>query len=47
VVKALEVQDVSKLYRLGNASDLVNVDDNALVRFIKLPMNNFRKYRSL
>mgnify|MGYP006959936411 CR=1 FL=1 len=46
MVKALEVQDVSKLYRLGNASEMVNVDDNALVRFIKRPMNNLRKYRS-
>ena len=47
MVNALEVQNISKLYRLGSAADLDNKDSNALIRLLKRPINNFRKYRSL
>ena len=46
-MKALHVDNVSKIYRLGNASDLDNPDGNPLVRLLKRPLNNYRKYRSL
>ncbi|MDP6436356.1 MAG: polysaccharide ABC transporter ATP-binding protein [Gammaproteobacteria bacterium] len=45
--KALLVDEISKLYRIGSASDLVSKDDNAVVRLLKKPLNNYRKYRSL
>jgi lipopolysaccharide transport system ATP-binding protein len=45
--KALAVDEVSKLYRIGSAADLVSKDDNAVVRLLKKPLNNYRKYRSL
>ena len=46
-MKSLTVENVSKLYRLGSASDLDNENDSALVRMLKRPLNNYRKYRSL
>ncbi len=47
MAKALQVQNISKLYRLGSASDLDSPDSNPLVRLLKRPLNNYRKYRSL
>jgi lipopolysaccharide transport system ATP-binding protein len=46
-MKALKVDNVSKLYRLGSSRDLDIVDSNPVVRLLKRPVNNFRKYRSL
>jgi lipopolysaccharide transport system ATP-binding protein len=46
-MKALEVNNVSKLYRLGNTDTLDQGETNKLVRLIKRPLNNYRKYRSL
>jgi lipopolysaccharide transport system ATP-binding protein len=45
--KSLEIYDVSKLYRLGNTSTLDAHEKNPLLRLIKRPLNNYRKYRSL
>lgn len=46
-MKALQVNDVSKIYRLGNVASLEAADMNPLVKLIKRPLNNYRKYRSL
>ncbi len=46
-MKVLEVDSISKLYRLGNTSTLDAGESNKLVRLIKRPLNNYRKYRSL
>jgi lipopolysaccharide transport system ATP-binding protein len=46
-MKALQTENLSKLYRLGISADLDKADSNPLVRLIKRPLNNFRKYRSL
>ncbi|MEE4186441.1 MAG: polysaccharide ABC transporter ATP-binding protein [Gammaproteobacteria bacterium] len=45
--KTLSVERVSKLYRIGNAADLHSAEDGPLLRALKSPVNNFRKYRSL
>jgi lipopolysaccharide transport system ATP-binding protein len=45
--KALQVENLSKLYRLGSADDLVAKDSNILSRVLKKPFTNFQKYRSL
>jgi lipopolysaccharide transport system ATP-binding protein len=47
VNKSLKVENLSKLYRIGSAADLESSDDNALIRLVKKPLTNFRKYRSL
>jgi len=44
--KALVVDNVSKLYRIGN-TDTVAQSGNPIQRFLLRPMANFRKYRSL
>jgi lipopolysaccharide transport system ATP-binding protein len=46
-MKALKVDNVSKLYRLGSSRDLDVVDSNPVIRLLKRPVNNLRKYRSL
>jgi lipopolysaccharide transport system ATP-binding protein len=46
-MKVLEVDNVSKLYRLGNSAALHAAEKNPLVRLLKRPINNYRKYRSL
>ena len=46
-MKALEVNNVSKLYRIGNTSSLDADEKNKLIRLLKRPLNNYRKYRSL
>ena len=45
--KALQVENLSKLYRLGSAEGLVSRDSNILMRTLTKPLTNFRKYRSL
>jgi lipopolysaccharide transport system ATP-binding protein len=45
--KALQVENLSKLYRIGSADDLVDKKSNVLLRTLKKPLTNFRKYRSL
>lgn len=47
MTKALTVENVSKLYRIGSADDLVSSNDNVILRTLKRPWANFRKYRSL
>jgi lipopolysaccharide transport system ATP-binding protein len=47
VNNSLKVENLSKLYRIGSAADLVSSDDSALMRLLKKPLTNFRKYRSL
>ena len=46
-MKALKVENVSKLYRLGNSTDLDDAHANPVARLLKRPLNNLRKYRSL
>jgi len=43
----LRVDNVSKLYRIGSASDLQSGSDGPLLRALRSPLNNYRKYRSL
>ncbi len=43
----IEVRDLSKIYRIGNSSDLESADGNKLLRMLKRPVTNYRKYRSL
>ena len=45
--KAVRVENLSKLYRLGTSDDLVDVSANSVIRLLKKPLSNFRKYRSL
>jgi len=45
--KTLQVDDVSKLYRIGNASDLEAAGSNRFVNMLRRPLTNYRKYRSL
>jgi len=45
--KTLEVDSVSKLYRIGNTSDLEEAGSNRFLNLLKRPLNNYRKYRSL
>jgi lipopolysaccharide transport system ATP-binding protein len=45
--KVLQVENLSKLYRLGSADDLVAKDSNIILQTLKKPLTNFRKYRSL
>lgn len=45
--KAISVENLSKLYRLGTPADLASDHSNRVVRLLKKPIDNFRKYRSL
>jgi lipopolysaccharide transport system ATP-binding protein len=45
--KAIRVENLSKLYRLGTPDDLTVSGANPLARLIAKPLQNFRKYRSL
>lgn len=45
--KALKLEELSKLYRIGSTSDIENEADSKLVRLMKKPLMNYRKYRSL
>ena len=45
--KAIRVENLSKLYRLGTPADLASDHSNSVVRLLKKPIDNFRKYRSL
>jgi lipopolysaccharide transport system ATP-binding protein len=47
VQKAVRVENLSKLYRLGTPDDLSSRGSNSFLRILKKPLNNFRKYRSL
>jgi len=44
---AIKVNDVSKLYRLGAKDEVSESLGGALSSFIKSPLKNYRKYRSL
>ncbi|MDH3978321.1 MAG: hypothetical protein OEU86_07360, partial [Gammaproteobacteria bacterium] len=47
-MKALQVNDVSKLYRLfARKEDVARQSGNKLIRSLRRPIDNFRKYRSL
>ena len=45
--KAVEVENLSKLYRIGSSVDLVSKKSSKLMRVLQKPVANFRKYRSL
>ena len=45
--RVIQVENLSKLYRLGSADDLVAKDSSFLMQTLKKPLTNFRKYRSL
>jgi lipopolysaccharide transport system ATP-binding protein len=45
--KAISVEDVSKVYRIGSAEQVYDSMGRSLVEFIKSPLSNYRKYRSL
>jgi lipopolysaccharide transport system ATP-binding protein len=44
---AIKVQDLSKLYRIGVQDTVSDTFGGALLGFLKQPLNNFRKYKSL
>jgi ABC-type polysaccharide/polyol phosphate transport system, ATPase component len=44
---AIQVEGISKLYRLGAGEDFQDSLGAAVVHFIKSPIRNYRKYRSL
>jgi lipopolysaccharide transport system ATP-binding protein len=44
---ALSVENISKIYRIGLADEDVDTAAKALINFLKTPLKNFRKYRSL
>ncbi|MGI9292335.1 MAG: ABC transporter ATP-binding protein, partial [Gammaproteobacteria bacterium] len=46
-MKALEVDNISKLYRLFSRKETVQPSGNKIIQVIKKPAENFRKYRSL
>jgi lipopolysaccharide transport system ATP-binding protein len=46
-MKALEVNNVSKLYRLFSKKETGKQSGNKFIRTIKRPLDNLRKYRSL
>ena len=45
--KAISVDNVSKVYRIGSAQQVHDSIGRGLVEFIKSPLSNYRKYRSL
>jgi len=44
---AIKVENISKLYRIGLKEDMHDSFASAIFNFIKKPLKNFRKYRSL
>ena len=44
---AVRVEDLNKLYRIGVASESSDSMIGALSKFLRSPVRNFRKYRSL
>jgi lipopolysaccharide transport system ATP-binding protein len=44
---AVRVQDLSKLYRIGSLDMVSDTFGGAVLGFLKQPVNNFKKYRSL
>jgi lipopolysaccharide transport system ATP-binding protein len=44
---AIKVEDLSKLYRIGAKEKINETFGGALLGFLKSPVNNYRKYRSL
>lgn len=44
---AIKVENLSKIYRIGLKEDMHDSFANALFHFMKAPLNNYRKYRSL
>ena len=46
-MNAIEVNNLSKLYRIGSSSDLESKEGSEFLRLLKRPITNFRKYRSL
>ena len=44
---AVEVNNISKLYRIGTKARIYDNFAQTLLAYIKSPLNNFRKYRSL
>ena len=45
--KAIKVENLSKIYRIGVNDDMHKHLGNAIFDFIKSPIKNYRKYRSL
>ncbi len=43
----IEINDVSKVYRIGSSSDLESENTSSFVRLLRRPLTNYRKYRSL
>lgn len=44
---AIEVNNISKIYRIGTKDEMQENLAQAIFDFIKNPLKNFRKYRSL
>ena len=44
---AIKVDDISKIYRIGLKEEISDNFLQASLKFLKSPLNNFRKYRSL
>ena len=44
---AVKVENISKCYRIGSKEDMHDSLAKSLVSFIKSPLNNYRKFRSL
>ncbi len=44
---AIRVQGLSKLYRIGTLDDMSDTFGGAVLGFLKQPVSNYRKYRSL
>lgn len=43
----IEAKNITKCYRIGSKKDIHDTFGAALLDFVKAPLNNFRKYRSL
>jgi lipopolysaccharide transport system ATP-binding protein len=44
---AIKVENISKIYRIGTKDELHDTFAKAIVGFLKRPLKNYRKYRSL
>lgn len=44
---AIRVENISKCYRIGLKEKIHDTFGGALIDFIKSPLKNYRKYRSL
>ena len=44
---ALEVDNISKVYRIGTKEEMHDSFARSAFEFIKSPLKNYRKYRSL